>query len=1169
MEDLGFISSNEQQQHQDDYSDFQFESDSARLEQDQDAIISGLEPPAECDRLTYATDHRCNADFQTADNPINQFHFHVNKLYQPINQPNNHKDHQILAINTTGYSRQQTNNMDSLADEFSLSEDVKFLETTTRQLLNDIKSRKKRRKRRKQRRDSLSKILQDDDGLDGFDNDGEFDYDDDDDDDHDPDNTMGSDEADPLQLSAILDAFGSLPSSPMPLDQSSSFQQHHQQQQQSDTQSSSLPEETISTTATHANNLYDYHHQQQYESQPSEYNNAAEATTAGGLLLQDHASSISPEDSISRVSSTVGTNFAPYGNMRNCITSSNDFELGHDPKKRKLDLTEDNPLQQQQKKLYSGSLVSSTLSPSECDYASSHSVASSQREEASYLSTASSPQPPASIAAVAPTTIAAGYKDDPKTSSLQQQQQPPPTQPPASKYRRRTANARERIRMREINQAFEKLKQVVPIEMIQQQQKEEQAELNRLEAEERCRGGSKSGSLKESILQQASKQQQQQQQLDNEVKLTKITTLRLAVSYISKLSDILSQHEQDSRLSSASGAKSSTGATGIGHNNNSNSFGSDANPRARSRKRRSRASKPAAAELKAKKTPAVAPTTANKSVSQTGQLQVQQQQQQQHQIVITNSSVQGQQQQQASFAAYQPGAITISQGATQAGADRATNFVTPVVVAILGANGAPNGHQLDSRQQLQLVGIRRPASNATGGQQQQQAALFRPATGAVKQVGQQYNFVPQAQPVTLTLDDLSGLSVLRLANPMQGQQQVQTATIQLPVNHPILQQHHLRQQQQIGFSGYQQSNQANCNAVNLCDGQQYVTAATTSVSSSNNNASKQITGTNSDFNSAAPAAAPATVSSSSSSATVNFSSNQAIFRPTIAMNGQQLQQQQQARGPNVIYINQAQLQANQTVLVHQNQDQQLQHQLKQAPFWPAETTSGHFRVSQCDRQQANKPAPVGNQTSEVNINELVANLTTSIQPQVGDNNNSFLVQQPQQLANYDHLEAQKQQQQQQQQRQQQVQMQLQNQQPKKTYRFHNYDGNMINSQLYSNQHQQAIKRASATGGRQQAGASVAPTAPDATQSGPIQPPPVAPSAVSAGATSGANQRSRQNSLSSNCSSASLSSLGSSSALSCSTISQTSSPQLASSISLTPSIGNHHQHQHHQQDSRVH
>lgn len=81
---------------------------------------------------------------------------------------------------------------------------------------------------------------------------------------------------------------------------------------------------------------------------------------------------------------------------------------------------------------------------------------------------------------------------------------------PLSKYRRKTANARERTRMREINHAFETLRQSVPVIV----------------------AGSQTQSTNE--------------------KLTKITTLRMAMKYIKILSDILDDKTQvsDSLLAS-------------------------------------------------------------------------------------------------------------------------------------------------------------------------------------------------------------------------------------------------------------------------------------------------------------------------------------------------------------------------------------------------------------------------------------------------------------------------------------------------------------------------------------------------------------------------------------------------------------------------------------------
>lgn len=78
---------------------------------------------------------------------------------------------------------------------------------------------------------------------------------------------------------------------------------------------------------------------------------------------------------------------------------------------------------------------------------------------------------------------------------------------PLSKYRRKTANARERIRMREINSAFEHLRDCVPLSI--------------------CEGSPTT----------------------NNEKLTKITTLRLAMKYISTLNNILNSSYLDSDTS--------------------------------------------------------------------------------------------------------------------------------------------------------------------------------------------------------------------------------------------------------------------------------------------------------------------------------------------------------------------------------------------------------------------------------------------------------------------------------------------------------------------------------------------------------------------------------------------------------------------------------------------
>lgn len=91
-----------------------------------------------------------------------------------------------------------------------------------------------------------------------------------------------------------------------------------------------------------------------------------------------------------------------------------------------------------------------------------------------------------------------------RRGSTKREPKPKQKPPPLSKYRRKTANARERTRMQEINRAFENLRNVVP--------------------QFPCKLGADNG------------------------KLTKITTLRLAVNYIAALTQILRQADDDEEI---------------------------------------------------------------------------------------------------------------------------------------------------------------------------------------------------------------------------------------------------------------------------------------------------------------------------------------------------------------------------------------------------------------------------------------------------------------------------------------------------------------------------------------------------------------------------------------------------------------------------------------------
>nr|XP_027200197.1 helix-loop-helix protein delilah-like [Dermatophagoides pteronyssinus] len=98
--------------------------------------------------------------------------------------------------------------------------------------------------------------------------------------------------------------------------------------------------------------------------------------------------------------------------------------------------------------------------------------------------------------------------------------------PPLSKYRRKTANLRERYRMQEINDAFKRLQSVVPdIFSITNVG-------NATTAADECSNSSSSCSISTNNQ-------------NSMAKLTKINTLKLAVNYISALTQLLRQTETE------------------------------------------------------------------------------------------------------------------------------------------------------------------------------------------------------------------------------------------------------------------------------------------------------------------------------------------------------------------------------------------------------------------------------------------------------------------------------------------------------------------------------------------------------------------------------------------------------------------------------------------------
>ena len=106
-----------------------------------------------------------------------------------------------------------------------------------------------------------------------------------------------------------------------------------------------------------------------------------------------------------------------------------------------------------------------------------------------------------------------------------------------SKYRRKTANAKERDRMKTVNEAFEKLKNVVPVDALLQQEQHNTLLLTK-EAEDngmQCDSMSGEENISNGNILLG---------LANPLKSTKVTTLRCAISYINSLQKLIEDSEK-------------------------------------------------------------------------------------------------------------------------------------------------------------------------------------------------------------------------------------------------------------------------------------------------------------------------------------------------------------------------------------------------------------------------------------------------------------------------------------------------------------------------------------------------------------------------------------------------------------------------------------------------
>lgn len=1025
-------------------------------------------------------------------NDDNSRRYYVNKLYQPLN-------------GTQNQSNQQGDNLDEFDDEYLLyQEDLRFLETAAQELADEEKHR-----------GQLSKILEDDDDY-------GLSFDDEDDANH-MRHGSGEDLLDRLHMTTIIETFESFPNSPLnandPLINGSSIDNNvcNDPDQPDSTRNnnrldivspvtSSESGNCLSTTNYHSTNHNHYHlgasNRQESHHYPTIINGLNSQQDASETNYFNHHNqqvSSTFDESINKNLSSISNNYtdAPLIHQTDsnlliqdqdkqpskkrtshqASTNSDDklVKTQRVRKRRSTDIDEISSLKNKILKADNkhGPSTVNLFTTSSLNNQPNHTIQQSIKTcEFNQLKHNNSNYNKTTQYDSCESSTDSTLIEDEATSSQRGNRRLLHN----SKYRRRTANARERTRMREINQAFEKLKKVVPIELIQQSMSGDESDQTSVSGRRCGTNGNK---------------QMTNNQSESNLKLTKITTLRLAVSYISKLSEVLNQHQAETGDNSVNLSIVPSSAS-----NNETPVANQSTSRVPDKKRNT-----IATTTRRRRSRCPVLVSDEKKPDHTNEMKVHLQQSNNHagkQTFIVNSNnisakstsgqVNGyqsnvlvplqqkslsQQQQQVNYVHQSCTIQQQSMGISNNQTNQDRTFVTPVV-AILGIPTNNGNQNPNEAQPLQLLGIQ-------GTQQRIQTASLP-----------QYNLITQhPQHVTLTLDDINGLSVLRLANSNNSQQQLQR-TFQIQpqfVTHQQSQQQisatsgptNYSTYQSVQFSQLQPSNSNNnnsditrqlptpiqiCKSVPLSTGQNSTNVATKQTQSGTMDNDKILI-------KSAPLSTKAiasTTTGSSHGGCKNFSITSgslmahttgnnlvqaAQFRlqqtncTNLILQQQQtnFQQPQMMNQPNhnvpptqanLIYISPPNSSSSSTDDINLNQIQQqmsqqqpsgnqmIENQQKIAPIEQSKF------VTQFQRQDGTKRSSIAD---EGDISRLVASLATSIQP----NNDENVAEVNQTSITGIHSAT--------------PQNRQQNQ-AKKTYRFHNYDGNMITNNLYNNSQQE-------------------------------------------------------------------------------------------------------------------